>query len=1360
MHGYRRKRTAFFLLPKPVYIYIVVYILLGCQFFQLFYQFSYKIKIDFDANIGSNNTIYIYPELICSSITEGSKSVRSKIITLLLLRQNVEANPGPNKENIKQNLTLRTYNCNGLGDLNKFRRLLTKLRKEVQLGGIALLQETHIVDEKLITLYWKMNFVSSCVSTNRGGVITLYDNSFECVESYTDDEGRVAIVVIENEKLKAVVVNVYCPNDHKASYVFMEKVYDKIFEFLDKHPDAFVIMGGDLNACMAENDSLNRVKTKQESYLTDYIAANNSTCEIIDAYRSMEADGGYTWNRQQCYSRLDYLFVSNYLASKIIKVHNDWSYEQSDHASLHVEMYINEEIVMGPGLTRVNVSVLDDPYKLVVAKEEIKELLAQIPRDWDPHKRLEYLKVVIRSVLAGLVGRSRTELKQEIVELEESLNDMHNLKVKACALVDPVEKRRKSVLIDAAINRLDGDLRILRLKQSSETAFRARANWYEHGEKSNKYFLNLNKKYKKQKVIANIECDGVSFRGQEEVNKGITEFYQKLYKFKEVELDESDFYDNCPKLSHAAKEQMETELLDADLLAALKSCTDSSPGPDGIPYSIYKKLWCIAGSFILNSWKHSCNTGVLPASQGESVITLLPKEGKDVKDIKNWRPITLSNCDSKIITKALAIKMSTVLDDVINPNQTAYVRGRSVADNLRSILFMKEHCQREDLDAVLISLDARKAFDSVSHQYVEKILKHYGFGPQFIKCFKTLYSRISAKILINGHLSINIDIERGFKQGDALSCAFFILCVDPLIRNINADSAIRKVEIKSRLTKTEVNYKVGAFADDVDVVCKSDQASVQRVFEQYEKLTRRSGLELNADKTEILALHTGRSLTYNVSYNGHTFAISTVKELKICGIWYCNMAENEYKLNITEKIEKLSHKIKLWKSRNLTFEGKSLIVKTFGLSQLIYILQVYKLKDECAKKIERILFGFLWLSSRSENERGIDRIKRSILKNEFVEGGLNITDVECLNKSLKLRQFVRANKTCHPIRLIQRYCMEQIGFMSVLQQEYGRITNKEEVTRIAQITINNLCDFTRKSIISDLDNFRKDIKAIDFIASTNINSYLLRENKKLVQCVYIPLRNEGVERLHELCCEEETERERGKLKRIRMVIVNFPIEMIEIAASYDENVNEDSLGLTNILIKGEMWKELDKVTTKELQSTLKVALNKISNQDFNTRLGTIDYNKEFIGTFRRQCKNVKLRHIYFRLVSKDFFTMEKMFKYKMVNSDKCRRCGEVETYRHLLWDCRETKRVWQAYNAYLICIRKSNCKVLSYDDVFVIGDFGVVSKVKMKVVQEMIQIDRPVNWSIDNIFKIANELENIELYNSNIMHNLPAIGLK
>ena len=73
----------------------------------------------------------------------------------------------------------------------------------------------------------------------------------------------------------------------------------------------------------------------------------------------------------------------------------EWSYEQLDHASLHVELHINEEIVMGSGLARINADVLNDPHKLSVAKDEIKEMLSQIPEDWDPHKRLEYLKVVI-----------------------------------------------------------------------------------------------------------------------------------------------------------------------------------------------------------------------------------------------------------------------------------------------------------------------------------------------------------------------------------------------------------------------------------------------------------------------------------------------------------------------------------------------------------------------------------------------------------------------------------------------------------------------------------------------------------------------------------------------------------------------------------------------------------------------------------------------------------------------------------------------------------------------------------------------------------------------------------------------------
>ncbi len=83
---------------------------------------------------------------------------------------------------------------------------------------------------------------------------------------------------------------------------------------------------------------------------------------------------------------------------------------------------------------------------------------------------------------------------------------------------------------------------------------------------------------------------------------------------------------------------------------------------------------------------------------------------------------------------------------------------------MHRILYMKGHYLEEEVDAVWISLDAKKVFDSFSHQYTDTIFRNYGFGLQFINCFRTLYSKISAKILINGHLNDIIDIKREYKQ--------------------------------------------------------------------------------------------------------------------------------------------------------------------------------------------------------------------------------------------------------------------------------------------------------------------------------------------------------------------------------------------------------------------------------------------------------------------------------------------------------------------------------------------------------------------------------------------------------------------
>jgi hypothetical protein len=103
--------------------------------------------------------------------------------------------------------------------------------------------------------------------------------------------------------------------------------------------------------------------------------------------------------------------------------------------------------------------------------------------------------------------------------------------------------------------------------------------------------------------------------------------------------------------------------------------------------------------------------------------------------------------------------MSKILGGIIDPVQTAYLPGRSVMDNIRSNMYVKNLCKKKSIKAVLVSLDAKKAFDSVNHKYIALVLANYGFGESFINYFKVLYNENTARILVNGHFSDKINIE-------------------------------------------------------------------------------------------------------------------------------------------------------------------------------------------------------------------------------------------------------------------------------------------------------------------------------------------------------------------------------------------------------------------------------------------------------------------------------------------------------------------------------------------------------------------------------------------------------------------------
>jgi hypothetical protein len=134
-----------------------------------------------------------------------------------------------------------------------------------------------------------------------------------------------------------------------------------------------------------------------------------------------------------------------------------------------------------------------------------------------------------------------------------------------------------------------------------------------------------------------------------------------------------------------------------------------------------------------------------------------------------------------------------------------------------------------------------------------KVLEKYGFSNEFIEVIKLLYKDIQAQILVNGYKSTIIKILRSVKQGDALSCALFILCIDPLIRKIESNTNIKPVQVTpSRYSNIKIDYKVGGFADDIGLVVNNDRYTVENIFLDYNLFSKLSGIEINIDKTNLI----------------------------------------------------------------------------------------------------------------------------------------------------------------------------------------------------------------------------------------------------------------------------------------------------------------------------------------------------------------------------------------------------------------------------------------------------------------------------------------------------------------------------
>jgi hypothetical protein len=118
------------------------------------------------------------------------------------------------------------------------------------------------------------------------------------------------------------------------------------------------------------------------------------------------------------------------------------------------------------------------------------------------------------------------------------------------------------------------------------------------------------------------------------------------------------------------------------------------------------------------------------------------------------------------------------------------------------------------------------------------------------------------------------------------------LCIDPLIRNLNKNEQIKPIQVRQNNNKLRAIHKACGFADDISVISMNDAKSISSIFSEYQRLTDKSGLTLNADKTEIIKLNVNSQIdNFKVKYENNLITIKCVDSLKICGIYFCNDLE-------------------------------------------------------------------------------------------------------------------------------------------------------------------------------------------------------------------------------------------------------------------------------------------------------------------------------------------------------------------------------------------------------------------------------------------------------------------------------------
>jgi len=426
---------------------------------------------------------------------------------------------------------------------------------------------------------------------------------------------------------------------------------------------------------------------------------------------------------------------------------------------------------------------------------------------------------------------------------------------------------------------------------------------------------------------------------------------------------------------------------------------NSAAGPDGTNGKIFQVCWDILKEDLYRAMLAFFCGHNMPKYMTHTCLVLLPKVDHPNK-LSEFRPISLSNFSNKIISKLLSIRIAPILSNRISENQSGFVRGRSISENIMLAQEIIHGIKKpKEGDNVVIKLDMAKAYDRVSWAYTCMIMRKMGFSEFFIDVIWRIMSNNWYSVIINGARHGFFHSTRGLKQGDPFSPALFILGAEVLSRmlnNIYLNQNYQGFHMEPR--GPQINHL--SFADDVIIFTSGKRLDIQLIMKTLITYEQVSNQLINRDKSHfMIPVDSPQDITDIIkAETGFTQKDSPINYLG-CPLYIGGQRIIYY----SQLVDKVAKRISGWQSRLLNFGGRLILVKHVLQSIPIHTMAAISPPKTTLQYIKSLTADFFW--GREKDKKKYHWASWENITFPYDEGGLEVRHLKDICTSLQYKQW-------------------------------------------------------------------------------------------------------------------------------------------------------------------------------------------------------------------------------------------------------------------------------------------------------------------------------------------------------------------